>query len=206
MHKVPEATKNTMKRRRQIRSTAQRSVVEAIFVLTMIVAFSFTAGGQEQNSSASEILVAQDDNYVSVVFVRGDVTLIQRSLAVNPLAKGVQVNSGDVVETGRDGFVSLAFNSGQSTVNVHPDSRVVMGDIDCPGTTAKCVLKLNADGSEIHSEVIPSGAKETPVPFRPVRFRIETPYTAAAVRGPVFDFELYLPREPVVIQEALDNQ
>jgi len=115
-----------------------------------------------------------------VAFVKGDVTHTQKDFVVNPPSKGSRVFNGDVFSTGEDGFVSLRFNSGAS-VNLQPESRVSVVDIDCVDAEASCVIKLSADKGEVHSEITPrpEGQPE-------VKFSVETPFISAAVRGTAF--------------------
>ncbi len=115
-----------------------------------------------------------------VAFSKGDVVHTQRDLVVNPPVKGSMVYAGDIFSTGQDGFVSLSFNSGAS-VNLQPDSRVSVVDVDCANETVKCVISLNADRGEVHSEVTPR-----PEGQPPVKFRVDTPFLSAAVRGTAF--------------------
>lgn len=122
----------------------------------------------------------QERKFGRVVFAKGDVVHTQERLVVNPPAKGSHFYAGDVFSTGDDGFVSLNFNSG-SVVNLQPDSRVTIADIDCIDADVKCVIALNADKGEVQSEV-------TPRPFgQPaVEFTVKTPFLSAAVRGTAF--------------------
>ncbi len=119
-------------------------------------------------------------NFGRVAFAKGDVVHTQRDLVVNPPVKGSMVYVGDIFSTGQDGFVSLSFNSGTS-VNLQPDSRVSIVDVDCANETVRCVISLNADRGEVHSEVTPR-----PEGQPPVKFKVDTPFLSAAVRGTAF--------------------
>ena len=121
-----------------------------------------------------------DRDFGRVAFVKGDVTHIQQDFVVNPPAKGSRVFNGDVFSTGEDGFVSLSFNSGAS-VNLQPESRISVVNIDCVDAAAKCVIALSADKGEVHSEITPRPAGEPGV-----QFSVETPFLSAAVRGTAF--------------------
>lgn len=115
-----------------------------------------------------------------IAFVKGDVRHSQTNLVVNPPGKGSHVFDGDVLETGSDGFVSLVFNSG-ARVNVQPESRIIVNDIQCIKVSVKCVIDLSATKGQVHSEVVPAVDGQPPV-----QFSIDTPFLTAAVRGTAF--------------------
>lgn len=115
-----------------------------------------------------------------IAFVKGDVVHKQSDLVVNPPTKGSQIRNGDVFRTGDNGFVSLSFNSG-ARVNVQPDSRVLIKDIDCAKPSVKCVISVSATEGQVYSEIMPR-----PDGQPPVRFTVDTPFLTAAVRGTAF--------------------
>ena len=115
-----------------------------------------------------------------VVFTKGDVTHSQRTLVVNPPAKGAFVFNGDKFTTGGDGFVSLSFSSG-TVVNLQPESSVSIADIECADESVKCVIALNAEKGEVSSSITPR-----PEGQPPVKFSVQTPFLSAAVRGTSF--------------------
>ena len=119
-------------------------------------------------------------NFGRVAFVKGSVVHTQRDLVVNPPSKGSMVFRGDIFTTGPDGFISLNFNSGAS-INLQPDSRVSVVNLDCIDETVKCVIALNADRGEIQSDITPR-----PDGQPPVQFSVDTPFLSAAVRGTAF--------------------
>ena len=119
-------------------------------------------------------------DFGQVVFTKGDVVHTQESLVVNPPARGAYVHEGDVFTTGEDGFISLKFMSG-SVVNVQPESRVSIEDIDCADIKTSCVIALNAHEGEIESQITPRPAGQPPV-----KFTVSTPFLSAAVRGTAF--------------------
>ncbi len=116
----------------------------------------------------------------SIVFVKGDVTHTKTDIVVNPPNKGAAINTGDIIRTGSDGFVSLSFNSG-ARVNLQPDSEVRVKHIDCPNSAARCVISLDATKGMLSSEVTPRGKGEVPI-----QFSVDTPFLSAAVRGTAF--------------------
>ncbi len=85
----------------------------------------------------------------------------------------------DVVETGSDGFVSLEFPSGRM-VNIQPDSSVRLEMFDCLTGDTTCLVLVDTESGKIQSKATRRGQQTA-------RFIINTPYTSAAVRGPVFD-------------------
>jgi len=119
-------------------------------------------------------------NFGSVAFVKGDVTHTQKQLVVNPPLKGARVFNGDILTTGEDGFVSLTFGSGAS-VNLQPDTRMSIVNINCVDPADECVIALNAEKGEVQSEVTPRSADQPAV-----KFSVETPFLSAAVRGTAF--------------------
>ena len=170
-----------------IQATVNRCAAKAALVLGVIASVSLAGIAQAQNELATQRLSAEETITLSIIFVRGEVTLVNLSHALSPPAKGTVVRSGDVIYTGENGFVSLANSSGQSTVSVQPESQVVVGNIACASTTSQCVLTLDTTRGEIVSAASPDWELAPPT-----QFRINTPFAAAAVRGPSFDFESYL--------------
>jgi len=122
----------------------------------------------------------QGRQFGRVVFAKGDVTHSQSRLVVNPPAKGAFVYNGDTFTTGGDGFVSLSFSSG-TVVNLQPESRVSIADIECADETIDCVIALNAEKGEVSSQIEPRTEGQ-----RAVKFSVETPFLSAAVRGTAF--------------------
>ena len=121
-----------------------------------------------------------NSNFGRVAFVKGSVVHTQSDRVVNPPVKGSLIYRGDIFSTGADGFVSLNFNSGTS-INLQPDSRVSVVNLDCIDETVKCIISLNADRGEVHSDITPR-----PDGQPPVQFSVDTPFLSAAVRGTAF--------------------
>ena len=122
----------------------------------------------------------QSRQFGRVVFSKGDVTHSQRRLVVNPPARGAFVYNGDTFTTGGDGFVSLSFSSG-AVVNLQPESRVSIANIECADETVDCVIALSAEQGEVSSEITPR-----PDGQPAVKFSVKTPFLSAAVRGTAF--------------------
>jgi len=122
----------------------------------------------------------QGRQFGRVVFSKGDVTHSQRRLVVNPPARGAFVYNGDTFTTGGDGFVSLSFSSG-AVVNLQPESRVSVANIECADETVDCVIALSAEQGEVSSEITPR-----PDGQPAVKFSVKTPFLSAAVRGTAF--------------------
>jgi len=155
------------------RSVLARSVLaSSVLARSILLAASFTM------ALFASVAIGKEDNYISIVFVKGDVTLIQTYGAVSPPVKGTQVYSGDVINTGKAGFISLGAKYG---VNVQPDSQVIIESVVCNRTTEKCTITLKTENGKIYGEEIPSAASE-----QTTQFSINTPYSSAAVRGPRF--------------------
>ncbi len=115
-----------------------------------------------------------------VVYSKGDVLHTQKRVVANPPARGAYVYKGDTFTTGEDGFVSLKFSSG-SVVNLQPDSRIAVRDINCVDETVNCVIALHAEKGVIDSQVTPRPADQPQIDYK-----ITTPFLSAAVRGTAF--------------------
>ncbi len=122
------------------------------------------------------IQVPADVEGARVVFVKGKVTL-GGDTAVEA---DMMVGTGDMIATGPAGYVSLEFSSG-SVVNLQPDSRARITNLNCLEDQDDCVIEIEAQEGEMRSNVEKREGQ-------PVEFRIETPFASAAVRGTVFDF------------------
>ncbi len=122
----------------------------------------------------------QTVDFGRIFFVKGDVTLTKSDLVVNPPGNSTKVHRGDILKTGKDGFVSLRFNSG-ATINLQPKSQVIVSNIDCASTARACLIKLSATQGQMHSEVEPR-----PEDAPQVEFSVDTPFMSAAVRGTAF--------------------
>jgi len=152
-----------------------RSVLaRSVLARSILLAASFTM------ALFASVAIGKEDNYISIVFVKGDVTLIQTYGAVSPPVKGTQVYSGDVIHTGKAGFISLGAKYGEY-VNVQPDSQATIESVVCDRTTEKCTITLKTENGKFYGEEIPSAASE-----QTTQFSINTPYSSAAVRGPRF--------------------
>lgn len=110
-----------------------------------------------------------------VVFVKGRVTKNG-----DPLEADGTIETGDMVETGDDGFVSLEFESG-SVVNLQPGSSSTLERLSCLEVDDSCVIEIDTLRGAMSSDVQSRDGQ-------PSDFRIRTPYATAAVRGTEFDF------------------
>jgi len=126
------------------------------------------------------LIYTRSEERAVVLFVKGDVRVRRAEEAsFEALPRGAQIEVGDEIQTGKQGFVSLEFRSG-SVVNIQPDSHVSVVDIACEAEDKPCVIELYAEKGTVQSRVNkPSG--------RDVKFLINTPSGSAAVRGTVFD-------------------
>lgn len=127
--------------------------------------------------------LVQERNFARIVFAKGQSTL-NRFVddAEVPAEKGLQVYLGDVIETGRDGFVSLSF-AGASLVNIQPDSRVQIVEFDCFDSEKPCIVNLVSELGQLNFDVRNVGFSKPP------RYTVETPHLTAAVRGTGFDVD-----------------
>lgn len=119
-----------------------------------------------------------------VVFVKGKVTSVKGTVTSNaqplPLARGDQVELGDIIITGVDGFISIEFSTG-SVVNLQPDTRAVLKRLNCLPDDDSCLIELDIERGALGTNVESRAGQ-------PVEFKINTPYASAAVRGTDFDF------------------
>ena len=137
------------------------------------------------------------EEFGEVLFAKGDVTHAQENLIVNPPARGARIFTGDTFTTGADGFASLSFSSG-ATVNLQPESRVAVTNLDCADDTTRCVISLNATAGEVHSQITPR-----PDGKPPVVFSVETPFMSAAVRGTAFYVDVDGPQNRLGVTEGI---
>jgi len=155
--------------------------IENLLFFVVLATLSCSGSAQEPTTSNSDMPVS-DKTIGSIVFTKGDVTLIQRHLAVSPPAKGTLVRSGDVIVTGDDGFVGLISNSEdmpfeKTSFNVQPNMRITLWSEDMLNTTAEGDSSLHTDDNcETYIEPSPLSCS----------FKIKTPYLSAAVRGPSY--------------------
>lgn len=123
-------------------------------------------------------------NYATVVFVKG---AARHHITANnskvDLSKGDRIYSGDLIETLKDGFVSVAFNGGTS-VNIQPDSTMKINILECVDRELACEINLESGKGQLGLDVQSVGFK------KPTVFSINTPYASAAVRGTSFDFDI----------------
>ncbi len=123
----------------------------------------------------------QKRNFATVVFAKGASTTLHNSIK-KPVVKGDSIYIGDLISTGKTGFVSLSFN-GSTLVNLQPDSKVRLEALDCVNRTKSCLVNLRAIGGQLNLDVQSEGFQQ------PTTFIIDTPYASAAVRGTKFDFD-----------------
>lgn len=119
--------------------------------------------------------------FATVSFKKGEVTLLRKEEEPRELTTDDKVRLTDVIRTGDNGFVSLAFEVG-SVVNIQPNSDLELQQIRCLPGDASCTLIMRATQGEFSSDV---NKREN----QPTDFQIRTPYASAAVRGTVFDFQ-----------------
>ncbi len=128
--------------------------------------------------------LVQKRNFARVVFTKGKVSLTSAAdKATDVLQKGDKVYLGDVINTGKDGFVSLSFK-GDTLANIQPVSRIQVVEFDCFDTEKSCVVNLSAAAGQMDFDVRNVGFKE------PTSFSVDTPNVSAAVRGTKIDVEV----------------
>lgn len=150
--------------------------------------------------------IVPEQNFAAVSYVKGKVLYRPaggRSWE-RQLERKDHVYDSDVLETADDGFVSLALESG-TIINVQPNSLVVIENIQCQIDDSECSVNLKADKGEIKSTVVNSKQQ-------PAKFKIESPYASAAVRGTEFHFSALSEITNIAVAEgsvgvdALDKQ
>jgi len=103
------------------------------------------------------------------------------SIQMVSLERKSEVYPGDIIDTGKSGFVSIEFSSG-SVINLQPDTEAVINRLNCQPTDDSCVINIKTLRGKVTSNVLSRDDQ-------PTDFRISTPYASAAVRGTVFDIE-----------------
>jgi len=111
-----------------------------------------------------------------VVFVKGTVT----GPGQQALSRGDNIELGDIITTGSDGFISIEFSSG-TVVNMQPDTQAELKRLNCLSGDDSCLIEIDVSQGALGSDVESRAGQ-------PVEFKINTPYSSAAVRGTVFDF------------------
>ena len=130
----------------------------------------------------AEVLMRR--HYATVVYVKGKAIHHSASKkTMQQVTKGSKVFRGDLIETARDGFVSVSFNGG-SSVNIQPESAMRISLLNCIDKENACEIKLNAEKGYLGLDVQGVDFK------KPTIFNIDTPYASAAVRGTRFDFDI----------------
>jgi len=130
----------------------------------------------------AEVLLRR--NYATVVFVKGKAIHHSASNATQQqVTKGTKIYRNDLIETARDGFVSMSFNGG-SSVNIQPESAMRISLLNCIDKEIACEIKLNSEKGQLGLDVKGVGFD------KPTIFNIDTPYASAAVRGTKFDFDI----------------
>lgn len=134
--------------------------------------------------------------FAEVVFVKGNATLMRRAddsaeipVAANTasgntgagiiLERNAQIQSGDTITTGPNGYVSIAFSTG-SVVNLQPGTTATLQRLNCLPNDDSCLIEIIAEDGKVLSDIEHRDNQ-------PVEFRISTPYASAAVRGTIFD-------------------
>jgi len=119
------------------------------------------------------IQVPATEEFAQVVFVKGRVLLNGE-----PAERGARMLSGDVLQTGDDGFAALQFSSG-TTANLQPDTDVRLQRLMCRDGDPACLVDLATETGEIDVDVDTRDEQ-------PTEFQLTTPYATAAVRGTEF--------------------
>ncbi len=127
------------------------------------------------------LFVEREREFATVSFKKGEVTLLRKDEEPRELTTDDKVRLTDVIRTGDNGFVSLAFEVG-TVVNIQPKSDLELQQIRCLPGDESCTLIMRATRGEFSSDV---NKREN----QPADFQIRTPYASAAVRGTVFDFQ-----------------
>ncbi len=142
--------------------------------------------------------ILQLRNFAKVAYFKGDVTLVRKGETTpDTLQKGDKVYLGDAIQTGENGYVSLAFN-GDTLVNIQPESRILLQELECFDTEKACLVKLNTSIGQMNIKVNNVGFSER------ANFTIDTPYASAAVRGTELDIAVSEGNILGVTQGAVD--
>jgi len=122
-------------------------------------------------------------NFATVAFVKpGAVIQVAGSnRTIRELKAGDPIYTTDVVVTNDSGFISATLTNG-SVINVQPKSRVSLRVLTCLPADPDCTFTLQSEKGAVSADVQTRDGQSN-------KFRIETPYASAAVRGTIFDFE-----------------
>lgn len=97
------------------------------------------------------------------------------------LLRDTKILTGDIVFTGPDGYVSIAFSSG-SVINLQPNTEAALVKLNCLPDDDSCFIEIITQRGKVTSDIENRNDQ-------PVEFKISTPFASAAVRGTVFDIE-----------------
>jgi len=186
-----------------LQSLAQRELGRVGFApyLAEFNALVLTAPLVAGNIVRIPIHVPARGEFAEVVFVKGDVRTISTTQPDNsasgvqvasssgalpaanalPLVRNAKVLAGDIIITGPDGYVSIAFSTG-SVINLQPDTEASLQKLNCLPKDDSCSIEIIAQRGKVTSDV---ESRDN----QPVDFRIKTPYASAAVRGTIFDVD-----------------
>lgn len=118
-----------------------------------------------------------ENRQLHVAFVRGQASVSSGTQAAQPLTRDAALTEGQVIETGPDGFVSLALPDG-SRVLISANSRLKIGQFRYVPDADKVLVEFSLEKGYVESEVTPQADNS--------RFRVRTPLAVTGVRGTRF--------------------
>ena len=147
--------------------------------ITYALLFSLSFALKAQANEGSE-----SSTSATIDFVKGYATVFpkQDSKVALFAKRNMQVEEGDLLITGQDGFISISFHS-NSVMHIQPSSEILLEKINCATGSDKCSVVIDAKSGAITSDVVHQSSEDA-------HFTIKTPYASAAVRGTVFDVDI----------------
>ncbi len=108
---------------------------------------------------------------IHISFYIGDVTALRQGKRIN-ISMGTNMESGDIIKTGRGGTVSLVYKDG-SKITLKEKSKIKIGSKSIPGSDNVTLIAGNLNGKFTK---LKKGSK-----------KVYTPTTICAIRGTEFD-------------------
>lgn len=134
----------------------------------------------------------------TVVQLQGEARLVTAiDGSSQPLTNNTPLHTGDRVETGPDGNLSIRFADG-SELLVLSDSTVIMDSLSAYGTTGMVDTRIRLQGGRVDTRVKPGQGPGS-------RYNIITPAAVAAVRGTQFRVSAELDK-PIARSEVLEGK
>lgn len=152
-----------------------RARKRSLILVVVAVAFGLSGCGQSQQKSAKATSAPAAGSTQKAAAVTGTIEYVEGSVTLNGTAAeiGATVKSGDTVKTGSDGICEVTFE-GKNIVQIQKDSLAVFnfGEL--------------GRGIQLQSGSLAAVLKQLVATQSGNRFQVDTPTTAAGIRGTSF--------------------